>query len=130
MNRLLATMWLLLAKIQLEPYWRRVTSKANISDPVSRGDTALATRLGWHQVEGPWDEVYTLLAEATTSMSKAKKVSEQMASLCGWVRKDGGAHKRTYMVDSTDGDPLVHGRSCDSCTADPSKRRRTATFAK
>ncbi|CAE7232002.1 DNMT3A [Symbiodinium sp. CCMP2456] len=57
-NRLLQHSWRYMEGIQLRPAWQRVTSSANVSDAVSRGDLRHAQAEGWTLVEEDWDAVF------------------------------------------------------------------------
>ncbi|CAE7252601.1 kanC, partial [Symbiodinium sp. CCMP2456] len=54
-NRLLQHSWRYIEEIRLRPAWQRVTSSANVSDAVSRGDLRHARAEGWTLVEADWD---------------------------------------------------------------------------
>ena len=54
-NRLLQAAWIFIEKAQMHPEWQRVSSSANVSDSVSRGDFTLAARMGWQRFDVDWD---------------------------------------------------------------------------
>ncbi|CAE7617397.1 Dnmt3a, partial [Symbiodinium sp. CCMP2456] len=54
-NRLLQHSWRYIEEIRLRPAWQRVTSSANVSNAVSRGDLRHARAEGWTLVEADWD---------------------------------------------------------------------------
>ena len=50
-NNLLAAFWTYTTKHNIQPHFERVSSQANISDEISRGDLARAHREGWKRIE-------------------------------------------------------------------------------
>ena len=74
-NRLLAFLWQFVESSDYEPHWERVTSQANISDAISRGDTSQAVALGWKEIDFDWDSLYKTLDQATASMEKAMNLA-------------------------------------------------------
>ena len=99
-NRLLACLWTYVCMAQIDPHWRRVVSSANISDPISRQDFSLADEHKWSKIEGPWDEIYHTLVNATKSLEQAQKMAHRLLALHGHLdRCDPMAgSSRTTMV--------------------------------
>eukprot|EP00439_Symbiodinium_sp_Y106_P038672 s436_g4.t1 len=60
-NCLLQHSWRFLEEKSLHPAWQRVTSKANVSDDVSRGDLRHARAEGWTEVKRDWDPLFEKL---------------------------------------------------------------------
>ncbi|CAK9026226.1 unnamed protein product, partial [Durusdinium trenchii] len=79
-NRLLAFLWQFVESSNHEPHWERVTSQANISDAISRGDLSQATALGWKRIEFDWCALYHTLDLATSSMEKAMHLGASLAT--------------------------------------------------
>ena len=52
-NGILAAFWSTAALSEWLPDFRRMPSKANVSDAVSRGDLSFAERSGWTRVRTP-----------------------------------------------------------------------------
>ena len=100
-NRLLAATWSFLAEAEIEPVWRRVTSSANISDPISRQDDGIAKQNSWIQLEAPWTEIYHTLKKCTTSLEEALKVGPKLKSMAGNPPECAsmGRVSRTTMVE-------------------------------
>ncbi|CAE7200466.1 unnamed protein product [Symbiodinium microadriaticum] len=57
-NCLLQHTWRHIEMLSLRPAWQRVTSAANVSDDVSRGDLRHAQAAGWTRLEHDWDAVF------------------------------------------------------------------------
>ncbi|CAE7807536.1 DNMT3A, partial [Symbiodinium necroappetens] len=57
-NCLLQHTWRHIESLSLRPAWQRVTSAANVSDDVSRGDLRQAQAAGWTRLEHDWDAVF------------------------------------------------------------------------
>ena len=70
-NGLLSAFWSLAAMHSWRPTFYRVTSEANIADPISRADCTLAIRLGWKQAETPLDRILEILAWAADDLEYA-----------------------------------------------------------
>ena len=70
-NGLLSAFWSLAAMHSWRPTFYRVTSEANIADPISRADCTIAIRLGWKQAETPLDRVLEILAWAADDLEYA-----------------------------------------------------------
>ena len=82
-NRLLGLIWRFVDGCNHHPQWERVTSEANISDAVSRGDFSMAHRLQWSLVQYDWHSLYQQLLRATTSMDEAMKIGAALATKVG-----------------------------------------------
>lgn len=93
-NRLLACYTKWLTNAGLHPFWRRVSSKANISDPISRRDLTLAIKHGWKEITVEWNDLYKLLAKATSSLQKAFEAAECLETIANSARLDGVAVSR------------------------------------
>ena len=63
-NGVLAAFWSTAALAEWLPDFRRVPSKANVSDAVSRGDLDTAERMGWTRVRTPVRSILNVLAKA------------------------------------------------------------------
>ena len=74
-NRLLTILWNFLAHRNIEPFWRRVTSSANISDSISREDFSIAENMQWTKIDGDFDSIYHTLITGLTSFDAALKAS-------------------------------------------------------
>ena len=61
MNNLIGTFWLDRAEHSSFPWFERVSSKANISDSVSRGDFEEAQREGWLHLDIGYTATYDIL---------------------------------------------------------------------
>ena len=70
-NGLLSAFWSLAALHSWRPTFYRVTSKANIADPISRPDCTLAIRLEWKQADTPLDRILEILAWAADDLEYA-----------------------------------------------------------
>ena len=57
-NCLLQHTWRHIESLSLRPAWQRVTSAADVSDAVSRGDLRHAWAEGWMHLEHDWDGVF------------------------------------------------------------------------
>ena len=94
-NRLLALLWHFVEHSNHEPHWERVTSQANISDAISRGDVSRARELGWKEIEFDWSELYNTLTKATQSMETAMSLGAALAKSAAGHHGDkqaGGRH--------------------------------------
>jgi hypothetical protein len=78
-NGVLAAYWALAARQGWDPHFERVTSKANVSDAVSREDFSRALAEGWTRLSSPASRVYELLAATASDLDFA--VSEAAAAL-------------------------------------------------
>ena len=70
-NGLLSAFWSLAAMHSWRPTFHRVTSEANIADPISRADCVIAVRLGWKQADTPLDKILEILAWAADDLDYA-----------------------------------------------------------
>ena len=57
-NCLLQYSWRQIEELSLRPAWQRVTSSANVSDAVRRGDLRHARAEGWTAVHFNWDALF------------------------------------------------------------------------
>ena len=73
--------WVAAAATATSPWMERVTSKANLSDAVSRGDFAEARRLGWRQLFFDLSGFWLCLARLVESGSF--EVGPTVATLLG-----------------------------------------------
>ena len=80
-NRLLSMLWSFLTAKGVEPFWRRVTSSANISDPISRDDTTIAVDQKWTRIDGDHKKIYATLASGLSSLEKALANSQKLLTL-------------------------------------------------
>ena len=80
-NRLLAMMWAFLTEKGIEPFWRRVPSAANISDPISRDDLALVHEQGWTLLQDDWKPIYETIVKGLTSMDAALKAAKKLLKM-------------------------------------------------
>ena len=60
-DNLIGADWSMCASKRKSPWFERVSSKANISDEVSRGDFTRASRLGWQRVFPRLDAIEKIL---------------------------------------------------------------------
>ena len=70
-NGILASFWALAARQAWSPQFNRVSSAANNSDAVSRGDLRRARKMSWHQLQVPTDDVIAILARASNDLDYA-----------------------------------------------------------
>ena len=70
-NGLLPAFWALAARQSWRPTFFRVTSEANIADPISRPDCTLAVRQGWTQADTNLEAVLDILAWAADGLEYA-----------------------------------------------------------
>ena len=70
-NGILASYWALAARRSWSPEFNRVSSEANISDAVSRGNLRHARQMGWSQLQVPADDVIAILAKAAGNLDYA-----------------------------------------------------------
>ena len=64
-NCLLQHTWRRIEDLSLRPAWQRVTSSANVSDAVSRGDLRHARAEGWTEVQLDWDALFEELLKGS-----------------------------------------------------------------
>ena len=68
-NGILASFWALAARQAWSPEFSRVSSAANMSDVVSRGDLRHArNKMGWSQLQIPTDDVIAILARVSNDI--------------------------------------------------------------
>ena len=70
-NGLLFAFWSLAATRSWRPTFYRVTSEANIADPISQADCTLAVRHGWSQADTNLTNILEILAWAADEMEYA-----------------------------------------------------------
>ena len=70
-NGLLSAFWSMAASHSWRPIFHRVTSEANIADPISRADCTLAVRHGWRQADTPLEQILDILAWAADDIAYA-----------------------------------------------------------
>ena len=70
-NGVLAAFWSQAAGMGWLPDFRRVPSKANVADAVSRGDIATAVAMGWTRVQTPAAEICAVLAKTAGDLEFA-----------------------------------------------------------
>ena len=70
-NALIATFWSLAAKQGWFPHFERVSSQANVSDPVSRANFSQATQEGWTREHTNVDLLYGLFPRAALDLTFA-----------------------------------------------------------
>ena len=80
-NRLLAMLWAFLTDRGIEPFWRRVCSAANISDPISRDDTSIAKEHNWTPIEDDFNPIYQTLVKGLSSLDAALKTAGKLRHL-------------------------------------------------
>eukprot|EP00438_Fugacium_kawagutii_P014197 Skav207963 [mRNA] locus=scaffold108:749354:750307:- [translate_table: standard] len=93
-NRLLACYINWLALTGLQPHWRRISSKANIADPILRRDLTLAIKNDWKEIQVEWNDLYKLLSKATSSLQKAFQAAEFLETFSNSALLDGVAVSR------------------------------------
>ena len=64
-NCLLQHAWRRIEDLSLRPAWQRVTSSANVSDAVSRGDLRHARAEGWTEVQLDWGALFEELLKGS-----------------------------------------------------------------
>ena len=64
-NCLLQYTWRRIEDLSLRPAWQRVTSSANVSDAVSRGDLRHARAEEWTEVQLDWDALFEELLKGS-----------------------------------------------------------------
>eukprot|EP00913_Durusdinium_trenchii_P034582 g32352.t1 len=79
-NRLLAMLWQFVETSNHIPHWERVTSQANISDAISRGDFSMAETMNWRALSFDWNGLYDTLTRATASMEAAMTLGKALAA--------------------------------------------------
>ena len=95
-NNMLGMFWTGIARSGQQPWIERVSSKANLSDGVSRNDFTVSDEESWFRVELDLNNVYETLLRAASNMDFAhteaasvmyedisKQVREQMIN-CPW----------------------------------------------
>ena len=93
-NTLVSAYWVAAATTAAAPWMERVSSKANLSDQVSRGDFAQAVRLGWRRVrfdlERLWQELAHLVdsdsLEVGATVAAALRDFERQRRAVTWLR--------------------------------------------
>jgi hypothetical protein len=92
-NGVLAAYWALAAMQGWDPHFERVTSKANVSDAVSREDFSRAVAEGWVRLPSPARLVYELLAKTATDLDFAvgTAASELLRASCSGLPGAAGA---------------------------------------
>ena len=80
-NRLLAMLWAFLTEKNIEPFWRRVPSAANISDPISRNDLTLIREQSWTLLDEDWSPLYEKIMKGLSSMDAAMKTAKQLTKM-------------------------------------------------
>ena len=70
-NGLLSAFWSMASLQSWRPTFFRVTSEANIADPISRADCTLAIRHGWKQANTKLDAILDILAWAADDLEYA-----------------------------------------------------------
>ena len=95
MNGMLATFWAMAAKKDLLVDFRRVPSKANVADAVSRDDFGRARREGWTRVHTPASEIMHILAKSIDDILYAVDAAADDLAACSstWLSEParGGA---------------------------------------
>ena len=74
-NGVLAAFWASAARFAWFPQFRRVPSKANVSDAVSRDDLSKAQELGWEWVDVPDEAIMIVLAKAAVDVEYASDMA-------------------------------------------------------
>eukprot|EP00438_Fugacium_kawagutii_P019391 Skav219437 [mRNA] locus=scaffold1461:97486:99210:+ [translate_table: standard] len=87
LNRLISCVWQLASSKDISPAFDRVTSKANMSDEISRNDLDMAEAMGWVRLDIDWETVYKILAGATRSLQASTAAAIKLKDL-GWSRDD------------------------------------------
>ena len=92
-NGVLAAYWALAALQGWDPHFERVSSKANVSDAVSREDFSRADAEGWTRLPSPASRVYELLALTATDLDFAvgTAASELLRASCSGLPGAAGA---------------------------------------
>ena len=81
-NGLLSAFWAMAARQSWRPTFFRVTSKANIADPISRADCTLAVRHGWTQADTNLEAILDILAWAADDLECAvHRAASDLSSL-------------------------------------------------
>jgi hypothetical protein len=95
-NNMLGMFWTGTARSGQQPWIERVSSKANLSDGVSRNDLSVSDDAGWFHIQLDLDNVYKTLLRASSDMNFAhteaasvmyedisKQVRQQLVN-CPW----------------------------------------------
>ena len=78
----MSAFWALAARQSWRPFFFRVTSEANIADPISRADCTLAVRHGWTQADTNLEAVLDILAWAADDLEYAvQRAAADLASV-------------------------------------------------
>ncbi len=70
-NSLLTAFWLGQAQAGSDPWFERVSSKANISDEISRNDFTIANKHGWLHVHLDFEPIWPLVLRAADDLDYA-----------------------------------------------------------
>jgi hypothetical protein len=86
-NNLIGTFWLDRAEHSSFPWFERVSSKANISDAISRGDFQEAREEGWLHLDLDYTETYNILRKIACDEIYAHDQAPRdlRLALCGQV---------------------------------------------
>eukprot|EP00438_Fugacium_kawagutii_P014457 Skav223504 [mRNA] locus=scaffold1160:147994:152414:- [translate_table: standard] len=98
-NRLLNCAWQFIQGASLSPSFQRVTSSANMSDSISRGDLSMAKMLGWQRLETDWDGLYKLLVQATREKTDRSQTAAALQNFAAF--HDGMGHRFAETWKST-----------------------------
>ena len=95
-NALVGLFWLGAAHLQRNPWFERVTSGDNLSDPISREDIAMARDRGWHPVQIDLAALWpVLLRVLNPPFGFSRAVAVEVIEACRpvevrrWVGPDG-----------------------------------------
>ena len=64
-NKFVKTVWLCIESHGLVPQWQRVSSTANVSENVSRGEFREAERRGWQRSRADWDQIFATILQTS-----------------------------------------------------------------
>ncbi|CAE7158708.1 unnamed protein product, partial [Symbiodinium necroappetens] len=64
-NKFVKTVWLCIESHGLIPQWQRVSSTANVSEDVSRGEFREAERRGWQRSRADWDQIFATILQTS-----------------------------------------------------------------
>lgn len=98
-NAIFSTFWSFIVMADLGPHWRRVTSPANIADPISRHDLEIAIHQGWEEIQCDWNAICQILLEGSKSMAKAQTAAAKLLQVQGFTTKalkDGDHESRRH----------------------------------
>ena len=74
--------WSTAALCEWLPDFRRVPSKANVSDAVSRGDLSMAVKSGWTRARTPTESILKVLTRAVADLHFAtQEAADELANL-------------------------------------------------